>query len=145
MAKYILFVCERNRGRSQMAQAFFNSLKKEFSYVGKEYEAISAGAEPGDRVNPVAIQAMLESGIDMSDTTAYFPKGVDSDYIKSRGSNVKRVIMVCDFKCGLPGEISETPEYWEVPETRGQSLDDVRKVRDLIGENVRALLKELSR
>jgi len=145
MVNYVLFVCGHNAGRSQMAQSFFNYGIKEFSSIDEKYEAISAGTRHGDAVNPLIVQAMEEIGIDINDTTIYFPKGLDDNYIKSRGSNVERVIVACNDKCELPPEMRAdlTPEYWNIPDTHGKLLDEVRRVRDLIKDRVSSLLKEL--
>jgi len=148
MVNYILFVCGHNAGRSQMAQAFFNSeISNEgnFPSLNGVYESISAGTRHGDRVNPLVVQAMGEIGIDMNDASIYFPKALGSDYVKSRGSNVERVIVACDDKCELPPEIRSdlTLEYWKLPDPHGQSLDEVRRVRDLTKEKVDSLLEEL--
>ena len=89
---------------------------------------------------------MGEIGIAINDTTIYFPKALDGDYVKLRGSNVKRVIVACDDKCKLPPEIREelTPEYWNIPDTHGKELDEVRRVKDLVKGKVSGLLKELA-
>lgn len=140
---YLLFVCVYNAGRSQISQALFNSLKREFPSVDREYEAISAGTKPGSRVDPLAVQAMGEVGIDMNDTGVYFPKGLNSDFVRSRGNKVERVIVTCDDKCALPPEIRNdlVPEFWKLP--AGQQLEEVRKIRDLARGKVYDLLKEL--
>ena len=145
MVNYVLFVCGHNAGRSQMAQAFFNSDIKEFSSIDGQYEAISAGTRHGDRVNPLVVQAMAEVGIGINDTEIYFPKALDSDYVRSRGNNVQRVNVACDDKCELTPEIREdlTPEYWKLPDPHEKPLGEVRRVRDLTKDRVVSLLKEL--
>lgn len=145
MVNYVLFVCEHNAGRSQMTQAFFNFDIKGFSSIDGKYEAISAGTRHGDRVNPLVVQAMGEVGVDINDIAIYFPKVLDSDYVRSRGSDVQRVIVACDDKCELPPEIRKglTPEYWKLPDPHEQPLDEVRRVRDLTKERVVSLLEEL--
>ncbi len=145
IVNYVLFICGHNAGRSQMSQAFFNYMKKEFPSVDKAYEAISAGTRHGDRINPLVVQAMGEVGIDMNDTTIYFPKGLDGDFVKSRGNNIQRVIIACDDKCELPPQIKSDliPEYWSLPDPHSQPLEEVRRVRDLTRDRVYSLLGEL--
>ncbi len=138
-----LFVCVYNAGRSQISQALFNSLKKEFPSVDRRYEAISAGITPGSRLDALSVEAMKEIGIDMSDSEVYFPKGLNDDYLRKRGNKVERVIIACDDKCQLPPEIRSNlvPEYWKLP--AGKRLEEVRKVRDSARRRVYDLLKEL--
>ena len=99
---YILFVCGHNAGRSQMSQGFFNHDKAAFPSVDGKYEAISVGTKPGESVNPQVVSAMREVGIDLTDPKVYFPKGMDSDFIRERQANIKRVIVACDDNCILP-------------------------------------------
>jgi len=125
----ILFVCEHNSARSQMAEAFMNK------YAGYKYYAQSAGLEP-DMLNPYAVEAMAELGIDISKNDT---KSVDDFYDK--GDMFSYVITVCDGnvadKCPVfPG--MATKEHWSFPDpskfkgTEEEKLEMMRKVRDAI-------------
>lgn len=141
--KYILFVCGHNAGRSQMSQAFFNAEKANFPLVAASYEAISVGTRPGTGINPAVVAAMGEVGIDMSDTGVYFPKGMDSEHITARASNIGRVIVACDDTCMLPPQVQAIPKHWNLPDPHGQPLERVREIRELTREKVLSLLQEL--
>ena len=106
MMNYVLFVCGHNAGRSQMAQAFFNHLKRKYPLVDKSYGAISAGTRHGGNINPLVVQVMGEIGIDMDNSEVYFPKGLNEEFVASRGKNVKRVIVACDDQCELPKDFA---------------------------------------
>lgn len=143
---FVLFICGHNAGRSQMAQAFFNVEKKNYPNVDKEYEAISAGTRPGDKVNPTVVEAMKEVGIDMSDASLYFPKPLASDSILSKGKTIKRAIIACDDRCELPSGLPRISlEKWNLPDPHGQSIEKVREVRTLVKAKVIDLLKELEK
>ena len=125
----VLFLCTHNAGRSQMALGYFNHL------VGDQGVAWSGGSEPGNAVNPAAVQAMAEVGIDI---TREFPKPW-TDEIAQAADVV--VTMGCGDACPVfPGH-----RYveWVLPDPAGQSVDAVRPIRDDIEERVRRLLDEL--
>lgn len=125
----VLFVCVHNAGRSQMAAAFLTRLS------GGDVEVRSAGSEPADQVNPVAVQAMAEVGIDM---TAEQPKVLTDDAV--RDSDVV-VTMGCGDTCPFfPGKRYED---WELDDPAGQGIDAVRAIRDDIRGRIEALLAEL--
>jgi arsenate reductase len=125
----VLFVCVHNAGRSQMAQAWMRHL------AGDRVEVRSAGSEPADQVNPVAVEAMNEVGIDI---TGEAPKILTVDAV--RDSDVV-VTMGCGDTCPVfPGKRYED---WELTDPAGQDIEVVRGVRDEIRGRVEALLKEL--
>lgn len=141
----VLFICGHNAGRSQMAEAFFNHFTLRTPLVEK-WEAISAGTRPGETINPLVVQAMLEIGIKF-DPTKHYPKGLNSDFIKKMGPSVKRVIIACDDTCILPSEI---PTYvpcqtWNLPDPHHQPIEVVRKVRDLVRDKVKELTRDLGK
>lgn len=127
----VLFVCVHNAGRSQMAAAFLSRLG------GDRIEVRSAGSAPADTVNPAVVAAMAEVGIDLS---AEAPKVLTRDAVQA--SDVV-ITMGCGDACPvLPGK-----RYldWQLPDPAGQSVADVRPIRDAVEARVRALLAELVR
>ena len=125
----VLFVCGHNAGRSQMAAGFLTHL------AGDRIEVRSAGSTPADQVNPVAIEAMKEVGIDIS---AEAPKILTIDAVKA--SDVC-VTMGCGDTCPVfPGK-----RYldWTLDDPAGQGIDAVRPIRDQIEQRVRTLIGEL--
>ena len=125
----VLFVCVHNAGRSQMAAAYLMSLSK------GAVEVRSAGSAPGDRVNPAAVAAMLEEGIDMS---TEIPKVLTVDAV--RESDVV-ITMGCGDTCPIfPGKRYED---WVLDDPAGQGVDAVRPIRDEIRSRVQALVDEL--
>lgn len=142
---YILFICGHNAGRSQMAQAFFNNEKKKYPTLDSSYEAISVGTRPADKINPTVIAVMKETGIDMNNVLAYFPKPLDSEFIASRGNTITRAIIACDDSCILPKGLPKIKlEKWSLPDPNQQPAKIVRKVRDAVKAKVIELFKELS-
>jgi len=125
----VLFVCVHNAGRSQMAQGWLRYL------AGDRVEVRSAGSAPGARINPVAVEAMAEVGIDI---TAERPKILTVDAVQD--SDVV-ITMGCGDTCPIfPGKRYED---WELTDPAGQGIDVVRQVRDEIRGRVGALLAEL--
>lgn len=125
----VLFLCVHNAGRSQMAMGFFQHL------AGDRAIAWSGGTEPGTEVNPSAIAAMRERGIDI---TAEFPKPWTEEIVQAADVVIT---MGCGDSCPLyPGK-----RYldWELDDPAGKSVDEVRPVRDEIERRVRRLLDEL--
>ena len=124
----ILFLCIHNAGRSQMAAGFARELG------GDKVSIFSGGSEPADRVNPMAIDAMAELGIDISGHTPQ----------KFTDELLNRVDVVVTMGCGdtcpyIPGK-----RYldWPLDDPRGQNLEAVRAIRDRIREHVVELLNE---
>ena len=125
----VLFVCVHNAGRSQMAAAWLTHL------AGDRVEVRSAGSAPGDRVNPAAVAAMAEVGIDMSAQT---PKLLTVDAV--RESDVC-ITMGCGDTCPVfPGKRSLD---WKLEDPAGQGIESVRPIRDEIRTRVLTLLDEL--
>jgi arsenate reductase (thioredoxin) len=125
----VLFVCVHNAGRSQMAAGWLRHL------AGDAVEVRSAGSAPADAVNPVAVQAMREVGIDIS---GGLPKKLDDD--TARDCDVI-ITMGCGDACPyVPGKRYED---WQLTDPAGQSIDVVRHVRDDIGERVQHLIEDL--
>ena len=125
----VLFLCVHNAGRSQMALGWFNHL------AGDRAVAWSGGSEPGSDVNPAAIAAMQEIGIDIS---SEFPKPWTDEIV--RAADVV-ITMGCGDACPLfPGKRYED---WELDDPAGRGVEAVRPIRDEIGVRVRALLDEI--
>jgi arsenate reductase (thioredoxin) len=125
----VLFLCVHNAGRSQMALGWFEHL------AGDRAVAWSGGSEPGNEVNPAAIEAMKELGIDIS---SEFPKPWTDEIVQAADVVVT---MGCGDACPLfPGKRYED---WELDDPAGQGVDAVRPIRDEIGERVRELLRSL--
>jgi protein-tyrosine-phosphatase len=125
----VLFLCTHNAGRSQMALGFFQAL------TGDAAVAWSGGSEPGLEVNPVAVAAMAERGIDID---AEFPKPWTDETV--RAADVV-ITMGCGDACPVfPGTRYEN---WDVEDPHGQDLDTVRGIRDDIGRRVRTLTESL--
>ena len=125
----VLFVCVHNAGRSQMAQGWLREL------AGDRVEVRSAGSEPADQVNAVAVEAMREVGIDI---TSEQPKILTVDAV--RESDVV-ITMGCGDTCPIfPGKRYED---WDLTDPAGQGIDVVREVRDEIRDRVNVLLGEV--
>ena len=126
----VLFVCVHNAGRSQMAAGYLTELAQ------GRIEVRSAGSIPGDQVNPVAIQAMAEEGINISAQT---PKILTTESVQA--SDVV-ITMGCGDACPVfPGR---RYEEWVLDDPAGQGVDEVRPIRDEIERRVRRLLGELN-
>jgi len=126
----VLFVCVHNAGRSQMAAGYLQHL------AGGRIEVLSAGSQPGNAVNPVAVAAMAEEGIDIASAQ---PKVLTEDAV--RESDVV-VTMGCGDECPyFPGKRYED---WVLDDPAGQDLEVVRRVRDEIRARVEALIGELT-
>ena len=130
--KTVLFVCVHNSGRSQMAEAFFNNL------AGGKAQALSAGTQPADEVNPVVVEAMKEAGMDISGKK---PKMLTMGMVDKAE---RMITMGCgaEAEAVCPASIIET-EDWALEDPKGKSLEQVRKIRDEIKERVIKLLNEL--
>ncbi|GAA4354427.1 arsenate reductase ArsC [Microbacterium rhizosphaerae] len=125
----VLFVCVHNAGRSQMAAGFLREL------AGGRIDVLSAGSEPKDAINPIAIQAMAEEGIDIAGNT---PKILTVDAV--RESDVV-ITMGCGDACPIfPGKRYED---WVLDDPAGQPIDVVRPIRDEIRSRVQTLVEEL--
>jgi protein-tyrosine-phosphatase len=125
----VLFVCVHNAGRSQMAAAWLKQL------AGDRIEIRSAGSEPAEQINPVAVEAMREVGIDI---TAEQPKLLTIDAV-SRADVV--ITMGCGDTCPyFPGKRYED---WALTDPAGQPIEVVRAVRDEIRARVQTLADEL--
>jgi arsenate reductase (thioredoxin) len=125
----VLFVCVHNAGRSQMAAGYMKELS------GGRVEVLSAGSEPKDQINPIAIAAMAEEGIDIANNV---PKILTTEAVKE--SDVV-ITMGCGDTCPIfPGKRYED---WELEDPAGKDLETVRRVRDDIRGRIENLLAEI--
>lgn len=126
----VLFVCVHNAGRSQMAAGYLQHL------AGDRIDVLSAGSAPKDAINPTAIAAMAEEGIDIS---ANEPKILTADAVKTSDAVIT---MGCGDACPIfPGKRYED---WELDDPAGQDLDAVRRIRDDIKGRVEGLIASLT-
>jgi arsenate reductase len=125
----VLFVCVHNAGRSQMAAGWLRHL------AGDKVEVRSAGSAPAETINPAAVEAMREAGIDITDQTPrllQYQTAQDSDVI---------VTMGCGDACPFfPGKRYED---WTLEDPAGKSVEAIRPIRDEIKARIEALLADL--
>ncbi|WP_349897770.1 arsenate reductase ArsC [Parafrigoribacterium soli] len=125
----VLFVCVHNAGRSQMAAGYLRAL------AGDRVEVLSAGSEPADQINQVAVAAMAEEGIDIAGNR---PRILTTESV--RASDVV-ITMGCGDTCPVfPGKRYED---WELDDPAGQGIDAVRPIRDDIKRRVEQLLADI--
>jgi arsenate reductase len=125
----VLYVCVHNAGRSQMAAGFTEALS------GGQVRVLSAGSEPADQLNPVAVQAMAEKGIDIAGNR---PQVLTAEDVSA--SDVV-ITMGCGDACPIfPGKRYED---WELTDPAGRPLEQVRPIRDDIERRVQLLLASL--
>ena len=126
----VLFLCVHNAGRSQIAMGWFNHL------AGGRAVAYSGGSEPGERVNPAAVEAMAEVGIDIAGAQ---PK-------RWTDEGVRAADVVVSMGCGDACPVYPGKRYldWDLPDPSGKPVEEVRPIRDEIDRRVRALLDELA-
>ena len=124
---YVLFVCNHNAGRSQMAQAFFER------HAPPGAEAESAGTRPADAIWPEVVEVMKELGIDVSGRR---PKALTRE-MQQRADLA--VTMGCGDACPY---VPTTVIDWELPDPAGRALEEVREIRDTVERRVRALIDE---
>lgn len=125
----VLFVCVHNAGRSQMAAGYLRHL------AGDRIEVRSAGSMPAEMINPVAVEAMREEGIDI---TSEQPKVLTTEAVQDSGVVIT---MGCGDACPFfPGKRYED---WKLDDPAGQGIDAVRPIRDDIKTRIETLLSEL--
>ena len=125
----VLFVCVHNAGRSQMAAGYLQHL------AGDRVQVLSAGTAPKDQVNPSAIAAMAEEGIDIATST---PKVLTDDSVKASDYVIT---MGCGDACPFfPGK---TYLDWPLSDPAGKGVEEVRPIRDEIRAKVEALIAEI--
>ncbi|MFL6477637.1 MAG: arsenate reductase ArsC [Nitrososphaera sp.] len=132
--KVILFVCIENAGRSQIAEGFFNH-----KYAPRGYRAISAGTRPVSQINPLAVRAMSEIGIDISSQKS---KIITDDMIKSSSKSVN---MGCMERAECPMLFINNVIDWGIEDPKGKPIEKVREIRDEIERRVSEIAQSLQR
>jgi arsenate reductase (thioredoxin) len=130
--KVILFVCVENAVRSQIAEGLFNQ-----KYAPKGYHAISAGTRPVSHINPLAVQAMNEVGIDISSQKS---KIITEDMIRS---SAKSVNMGCIEKAECPMLFINNVIDWGIEDPKGKPIEKVREIREEIDRRVEEIAQSL--
>jgi arsenate reductase len=129
--KTVLFICVHNAARSQMAEAFFNEM------TGGRHVGMSVGSQPAERVNPKAVEAMSELGIDISGA---WPKKLTAEMVEVAN-------LVITMGCGedvcpiVPKEVL----VWKLEDPSGKQLEVVREIRDEIKVRIENLIKALDK
>jgi arsenate reductase (thioredoxin) len=130
--KKILFVCVENAGRSQMAEAFAHK------YGKSQFEILSAGNKPAEKVNPVVVEVLKEKGIDISQNKPKlitFQMAQEADLIVTMGCNDQGI---------CPGPFFKPTIDWKLEDPKGKPIEKVREIRDEIEQRVQKLLTETS-
>jgi arsenate reductase len=125
---FVLFVCRHNTGRSQMAEAYLRQ------FAGAGVDVASAGTEAADAPNAGVVAVMAEDGVDISNAR---PKLIDPA-VAARADRV--ITMGCDVQ-----GVSRIDADWSLPDPKGQPLERVREIRDMVKAKVQALADELRR
>ena len=129
--KKILFVCVENAGRSQIAEAFFRK------YLPSGFEPISAGTIPAAKVNPIVAQAMKEIGIDIEKNS---PQSISQQMIDEAQIVVN---MGCMDEKSCPALFLRDVTDWQIQDPKGKSIEEVREIRNQIGQRVKELVSQL--
>lgn len=125
--RYLLFVCNHNAGRSQMAQAFFER------YAPEDVRAESAGTEPASEIWPVVVDVMREAGFELADAK---PKKLT---LEMQLHADWAITMGCGDACPY---VPTMVEAWDIPDPAGRPIEDVRAIRDGIEAHVRELIEQ---
>lgn len=129
--KKILFACLENAGRSQIAEGFFRK------YAPKGWVPISAGTRPAPEINPLAVQAMKEVGIDISKQR---PKELSEELIRAA---FLKVSMGCIDQTECPAVFLGNYQDWGIEDPKGKPIEKVREIRDQIENRIKTLCKSL--
>ena len=129
--KTVLFVCVENAGRSQMAEGFFNK------YAPEGYVGASAGTRPAGEINPLAVLAMKEVGIDISKQKS---KIITDDMIRD---SISAINLGCMDQAECPLLFLNNPVDWSIEDPKGKSIERVRAIRDDIEKRVKEFAKNL--
>jgi len=134
--KEVLFACVHNSGRSRMAEAFFND---EVAKRGiSDLRAVSAGTQPSDAANPTVVATMAEVGLHIPETPGRL---LTLDLTKQ---TIKFISMGCGDAEACPARLRDDMEDWEIEDPKGQSIEKVREIREVVRQRVVALVDELT-
>ena len=131
-ATTVLFVCVENAGRSQIAEGLFKK------YAPKGFDVQSAGTKHVSQINPIAVQAMKEVGIDISTQKS---KEIREDVIRDSDYIVN---MVCMDKSSCPTLFLPKVIEWNLQDTKGKLIEEVRMIRDEIEKRIKELVAEIT-
>jgi protein-tyrosine-phosphatase len=129
--KNIIFMCVENAGRSQIAEAFFKK------YAKNQFNVSSAGTSPSSDLNPIVVLVMSEIGINLKNQQ---PQLLSTSMIEN---SIKTINMGCMDKESFPSLFVKDVDDWNIDDPKGKSIDDVRKIRDQIKNDVLNLLDSL--
>ena len=130
--KHILFICGRNAGRSQMAQAYFNHQNQ-----NPEVTALSAGDSPADEIDQNAVKALLTDGIEISDNLDYRPKMIDIDVAKTADAVYT---MGCNVACPNIGR--EFDDDFDLGDPHGKTFNDVIKIYEELKKKLQPIIQK---
>ncbi len=130
-AQNILFVCVENAGRSQIAEAFFKK------YAPMKFDVISAGTIPSSQLNPLVVKVMKEIGIELD---AQQPKLLSNNMLENA---FKTIYMGCMDKKSCPSLFVKDVLEWDISDPKEKSIDEIRKIRDQIKNEVMDLIDSL--
>ena len=123
---FVLFVCRHNTGRSQMAEAYLRH------FANGKVEVASAGTTPAERPEPVVVQVLAEDGIDISSA---LPKLIDV-------ATSDRADLTITMGCDVQG-VRRIDDDWGLPDPKGQPIERVREIRDMVKTKAKALAERL--
>ena len=129
----VLFVCVENAGRSQMAEFFFRK------YAPANFQASSAGTKPASEINPIVKQVMNEKGFEFDNRK---PKMVTEKIIEESDISIN---MGCMDSESCPRLFLESVKDWQIEDTKGKSIEEVRKICNIIETNVQNLVLEIQK
>lgn len=129
--KHIIFICGRNSGRSQMAQAWFNHKNE-----NPEVTALSAGDSPADEIDENAVKALLTDGIDIRENPEYHPKQIDKNIVMNADAVYT---MGCNVSCPNIGR--EFAGDFELDDPHGKSFEDVLKIYEELKEKLEPIIE----
>lgn len=127
MKPFVLFVCRHNTGRSQMAEAYLRH------FAGGAVDVASAGTIPAEKPEPIVVQVMSEDGIDIAQAR---PKLIEGD-VAARAQRI--ITMGCDVE-----GVGRVDDDWALPDPKGQPIERVREIRDMVKKKARDLAESLS-
>lgn len=130
--KHIIFICGRNAGRSQMAQAYFNNKNK-----NRSVKALSAGDNPAGKIDENAVKALLADGIDIKDNPDYLPKMIDDNIVMEADAIYT---MGCNVSC--PTEGREITFDFELDDPHGKGYEETLEIYKILKEKMEPIINK---